>query len=336
MLVKVAIALALAAMPVAGAVAQSVDEVRAGFEESVIPPEFVICDRPENSIEISEDKARSGQRSLSLVINKTPLFPDAPTLAMFGWSPSAVSCLLADQLDLYRSDDVERAELWENKALSPMFGQEAWYGFSMWIDRASAPYGDFNRVVLGQWKANYGSDAPTDYSPFLAQRVTGGFYHITLDVDARQRAGDDGQPKTCRILLAFTSGPPSSIEPELDLDRPVACETRLQQGSFDLVPAEPIRIEREAYLPGPFDRWIDLVFRVKGGEDGIVQVWADGALVATATGWIGHREAVGTRQYFKFGPYRDPAPNPFLAYLDNLARGNSKDDVDPAKWQSGP
>jgi hypothetical protein len=43
---------------------------------------------------------------------------------------------------------------------------------------ASAPYGDFNRLVAGQWKSK------TDDSPFLAQRFTGGFFHITLDVDA--------------------------------------------------------------------------------------------------------------------------------------------------------
>lgn len=320
----------LAAIASSAARAQDVGEVRTGFEDSRIPLEFVACNRPENAITISEDRARDGKRSLSLAIHETPLFPGVPPRALVDWKLSPSSCLLADQLALYRSDDAERAELWENKDMAPVFGQEAWYGFSMWIAGGSAPYGDFNRVVLGQWKASYGRTA-IDYSPFLSQRLTGGFYHITLDVDARLRVEDDGAPKTCRVLLAFTSGPPSHLESELDLARPAGCESRNEHDSFDLVPAEPIRIERHAYLPWPFDRWTDLIFRVKGGEHGIVQIWADGILVATATGWIGHKAAAGTRQYFKFGPYRDPAAYPFLVYLDNLARGNSKDYVDPAR-----
>jgi hypothetical protein len=143
---------------------------------------------------------------------------------------------------------------------------------------------------------------------------------------------DDGEPKTCRILLAFMDGPPSSVDRSLDLKRPVQCETRNQRGNLDLVPAERIQIDREAYLPRPFNRWTDLIFRVKGGLNGIVQVWADGVLIASARGWIGHKAAIGSNQYFKFGPYRDPAPNPFIVYLDNLARGNSKDYVDPSRY----
>lgn len=322
-----AIAIGLAS---GGAMAQAVDEVQTGFENSLIPPQFVKCDRPENAITISSDRARSGGKSLSLVIQETPLFSSAPTMAALRWSPSPQSCLLADQLELYRSDDAERAELWENKESAPDFGQEAWYGFSMWIDDGSAPYGDFNRVVLGQWKANYDDDAEIDYSPFLSQRLTGGFYHITLDVDARRRTNDDGKLKTCRLLLAFASGPPSPMDPELDLERPVQCEARLEHQDLELVPVETIQIERYAYLPRPFDRWTDLIFRVQAGEDGIVQVWADGVLVAAARGWIGHKAGLGSRQYFKFGPYRDPAPYGFVAYLDNLARGNSKAFVDPS------
>ncbi len=314
-----------------GVMAQAVDEVRTGFENSLIPPQFVKCDRPENLITISSDRPRSGSKSLSLVIQKTPLFPSAPTVAALRWSPSPQSCLMADKLELYRSDDAERAELWESKESAPDFGQEAWYGFSMWIDGGSAPYGDFNRVVLGQWKASYDDDDEVDYSPFLSQRLTGGFYHITLDVDARRRTNDDdGKLETCRLLLAFAGGPPSPMDPELDLERPVQCEARLEHQDLELAPVEAVQIERYAYLPRPFDRWTDLIFRVKAGEDGIVQVWADGVLVAAARGWIGHKAGLGTRQYFKFGPYRDPAPYGFVAYLDNLARGNSKAFVDPS------
>lgn len=331
MLKRLAFALAMVAGHVPGATAQGVTEVRTGFEDAIIPPEFVICHRPENEVVISDDRARHGERSLELSIHEIPMFPKEPPLAAVRWSPSPVSCLLADKLALYRSDEAERAELWESKDTAPAFGQEAWYGFSMWIDADSVPYGDANRVVLGQWKANYRPDSRASYSPFLSQRFTGGFYHITLDVDARQPTGDDGEPKTCRLLLAFAGVPPSPLEPRLDLARPAACEMRLQYEGFALVPVEPVRIERHRYLPNPFGRWTDLIFRVKGGEDGIVQVWANGALIATARGWIGHKEAVGSGQYFKFGPYRDPASYGFSVYLDNLARGNSKEFVDSSR-----
>lgn len=330
MICRLAFALAIATCLSGGASAQQADEVRTGFEDSVVPPQFVTCDRPENTISISSDRARSGRKSFKLAISKSPMFSEGAMLAGLRWSPSPEACLVVDEIDLYRGDEDERAELWENKNFSPVFGQEAWYGFSMWVDQASAPYGNSNRVVLGQWKGNHSPKTTFDYSPFLAQRLTGGFYHITLDVDARQRAGDDGERKTCRILLAFMSGPPSSLDSELELDRPAECESRLQHDALDLIPLEPILIEREAYLPRPFDRWTDLIFRVKAGRDGIVQVWADGAPIATARGWIGHKEAGGTTQYFKFGPYRDPAPYGFVAYLDNLARGNSKEYVDPS------
>lgn len=309
--------------------AQAVDEVKINFDDGVIPKQFVQCNRPENSIEISADQAQSGIKSLKLAIKQTPLF-DSDKFVL-AWEPSPVSCLVAHQEGLYRNDDAERAELWENKDYAPNFGDDAWYGFSMWIDNASVPYGDFNRAVLGQWKANYDKNSPIDYSPFLSQRFTGGFYHITLDVDARQESNDDGEPKTCKILLAFMDGQPSPVESQLQLDRPAICETRLEHQNYNLVPIEKIEIERNAYLPRPFGRWTDIIFHVKGGKDGLVQVWADGTLIVTAKGWIGHKAGVGKKQYFKFGPYRDPAANGFVVYLDNLGRGNSQEFVDPSK-----
>ncbi len=69
---------------------------------------------------------------------------------------------------------------------------------------------------------------------------------------------------------------------------------------------------------------------MKGGADGVVEVWANGTKIARATGYIGHEGATGQPQYFKFGPYRDPAPFATTVYLDNLARGRSFAEVDPA------
>lgn len=320
----VGLAGALSSLP-----AGAVDQVKVDFEDGTIPAKFAKCDRPENSIIVNGDQAHSGTRSLKLAINQTPLFDGAASL--FEWGPSPESCVVANQEAEYRNDEAERAELWENKDFAPNFGDDGYYGFSMWIDNASVPYGDFNRAVLGQWKANYDKNSPISYSPFLSQRFTGGFYHITLDVDAKQVPKDDGKPKTCKILLAFMDGQPSPIEPEIPLDRPAICETRLEHGTFNLAPVEKIEIKREAYLPRPFGHWTNLIFRVKGGKNGIVQVWADGTLIVTAKGWIGHKAAQGKLQYFKFGPYRDSAANAFVVYIDDLARGNSKEFVDPQK-----
>src|SRR3546814_6574890 len=116
MLRRLAFALTIVAGYVPGAAAQGVAEVRTGFEDSTIPPEFVICHRPENEIVISDDRARHGERSLALNINETPIFSKEPPLAMVQWAPSPVSCLQADKLALYRSDDSERAELWDRKS----------------------------------------------------------------------------------------------------------------------------------------------------------------------------------------------------------------------------
>jgi hypothetical protein len=162
--------------------------------------------------------------------------------------------------------------------------------------------------------------------------LTGGFFHITLDVDAKLAGYADGQARGCKVLLAFSAKAPSDFESPVPLARPIQCETRLQWPSNELVPAENLTIKRERYLPEPFNRWTDLVFRVKGGPEGIVQVWADGQLIATAEGWIGHKSGIDRRQYVKFGSYRDPAGYEMVMYFDNLARGASYDYVDPAKW----
>jgi hypothetical protein len=62
------------------------------------------------------------------------------------WSLNPAVCLIPSQELRYWNDDSERAELWENTEMGPSFGEEVYYGFSMWVDAASAPYGDYNRV----------------------------------------------------------------------------------------------------------------------------------------------------------------------------------------------
>jgi hypothetical protein len=305
------------------------DSVREGFEGSDINPAFEPCHRPENDISSTADRARSGSHSLRLSVKPTPLFERRKGVS-FTKKLNPALCLVIESEAMYWNDGVERAELWEDKSESPLFGDEIYYGFSIWIDEASAPYGDFNRLVAGQWKAK------TDDSPFLAQRFTGGFFHITLDVDADPSSKGRLAPETCKVLLAFGSRPPSPSEQALALNRPAQCELRLQDANNSVTLANELTIERGAYLPRPFGRWTDMVFRIKGGQDGIVQVWADGKLIATATGFIGHTAGLGQVQYFKIGPYRDPAGYEVAFYVDNLSRGQSFEDVDPSNFDVAP
>ncbi len=96
------------------------------------------------------------------------------------------------------------------------------YGFSMWIDRASAPLGDDTRLVIGQWKA------PIDDSPFVAQRFTGGRYHVTLDVDAAEHDPATNKPYGCKLLLAFEADMPiEGVRSPAPLDLPLRCEAKL-------------------------------------------------------------------------------------------------------------
>jgi len=244
---------------------------------------------------------------------------------------------------MYLNDDAERAELKEKKSGSPHFTDDFFYGFSLMIPRASAPLGDFNRMVVGQWKLARAQDLPAGSppydSPFVALRVTGGFFHIMLTVKAALKDGAQFKPDDCRVLLAFTPVTPPNHDAPLPLDSPPQCESRLNYDLNQGQPAPPntLQIHRSAYLPSPWNgdaaSWIDLIFHIKGGENGIVEVWANGTLIAQASGWIGYEgiDLPADIQYFKVGPYRDPAGYDAVIYLDNLARGHSKDDVDPSR-----
>lgn len=318
--------------------------VRETFE-SGISDAFVPCLRPENEFTTTDEQARNGTKSYKLTIRKLRLFEHLrPPIATLATTPPCLAALTPDEARKYLNDDSERAELKEKKSGSPHFTEDFYYGFSLMIPRTSAPVGDFNRMVVGQWKLSRNHELPAGSfpydSPFLAIRVTGGFFHIMLTVKAEPQNGAMLSPEDCRVLLAFTSEAPPNHERRLDLSSPAQCESRL---NYDLNQGQPsppgsLQIHRSAYLPSPWDSWIDLVFHIKGGDNGIVEVWAQypgaaqATLIARATGWIGY-EGIDDRvdtQYFKFGPYRDPAGYDAVIYLDNLARGHSYADVDPS------
>ena len=320
--------------------------VRETFE-AAIGSQFRPCLRPENDFTLTTDLARTGHQSLKLAIHKLPLFAHIRLPTVKELAEASTVCLEAltqEEGRKYLNDESERAELKEVKSGSPKFTQDFFYGFSLAIPRASAPAGDYNRLVVGQWKLarnhTLPADSPPYDSPFVALRVTGGFFHIMLGVKAALQGNAKHAPDDCRVLLAFTQDTPPNHSAPLGLQDPPRCESRLNYDENQGQPAPPntLEIERRAYLPNPWTAdgaasWVDLVFHIRGGANGVVEVWSKQTLVARATGWIGYEgidDPVDT-QYFKFGPYRDPAGYDAVVYIDNLARGHSFDEVDPSK-----
>jgi len=198
----------------------------------------------------------------------------------------------------------QRSEIRIGNDLRLPFGADAWYAFSFRIDGEVQRRGSV-RWVIGQWKQDNGE------SPFLAQRFDNGVFHITV------------QDNRCRVMIAAASGDPDALAgvagpPQRELASFLAepwryaCDTDivLEYG------ASPV-------LPDPHGAWVDMVYHVRGGRDGkgLVEVWANGALVVRATGSIGHDEAAAPSQYFKFGIYRSFMEGAAIAYIDNFRRG---------------
>ncbi len=76
-----------------------------------------------------------------------------------------------------------------------------------------------------------------------------------------------------------------------------------------------------ATLPDPYENWVDMTYRVRGGRNGkgLVEIWANGQFIARVSGSIGY-DFSGYKQYFKIGIYRDPVPGSAIIYFDDFAR----------------
>ena len=194
------------------------------------------------------------------------------------------------------------------------FGQEAWYGFSFRID-GHVPPGAPIRWVVGQWKEE------SDGSPFLAQRYSGGVFHITV------------QHNDCRVLVARSGSTREAFLSRLAARafhefpfvtnvKDYTCESGIE-----------VTYGKNPILPDPKSGWVDMAYFVKGGRngDGVIEVWAGGRFIARVTGSIGNDAVFGETQYFKIGMYRDPAPGAATLYFDSFRRGTSRTEVDPAQ-----
>lgn len=280
-----------------------------GFDGGRLSGEALVpCHRRENALSVQGAAVREGTGAARLEVRPAGAAGEPDTIGQGtigqgtierGARPSPSCIDPANPAAAYEDDGTERAELWEPANRRLPFGTEVWYGFSMRVDGTVEP-DDRRRLVIGQWKQAGGK------SPFVAQRFGNRNFHITFQQD-----GPGGAE--CRVLLAYQNEPAP------------------QPDSIDQTTGQPCRsgvtVQRFGPLPSPFGAWTDLVYHVKGsaGTDGVLEVWANGALVARATGRIGYAE--GGKQYFKFGPYRDRAPYATAAAIDSFARGDSFDAV---------
>jgi hypothetical protein len=202
----------------------------------------------------------------------------------------------------------------------------------MFIDPSVSPR--HGHLVIGQWKQRGGN------SPFVAQRFRGRSFTITVEQDDRSpgRAPDRAQ---CRVLVASDReeaqpGPPvlagagalpSAPHGEIDRVRalaPASPAQRLPGCATDLT------VERFGPLPSPFGRWTTMRYRIKAtaAGDGLLEVWADGRPVVRVTGRFGYAaDRESADQYFKFGPYREPAEGSIYAMIARFRRGATLDDV---------
>ncbi|MFE0753033.1 heparin lyase I family protein [Inquilinus sp. NPDC058860] len=309
--------LILAAAPAAAAPPGA--DINDGFESGRIDPDiWAPCPRAENRFFIEESLVRSGRYAAGMA-----LLPDAtmpPAIPSVEVQRRRSGCLDTVPGAVFEPEDDQRAELWLQSTEPP--GAESWFGFSFRIDGPAAT-ADGNRLVIGQWKQS-GSR-----SPFLAQRFKNGAFHLTIE----QAGPSPGQQ--CRALVAWQDGYDFS-------DFPGGTRSFLHGGADELgaeLPADRsaecsrgLAIDRKASLPSPFGAWVDMVvhLRVAGRSDDLVEVWANGRLIAAVHGPVGFPG--GGNQYFKFGPYRDPSPAPLVVRFDNFTRGDDFAAVDPRRF----
>jgi hypothetical protein len=222
----------------------------------------------------------------------------------------------------------ERAEIWEKTALRVPYDRGVWYGFSV---RFAEPVPqDDHRYLIAQWKREIGPEAEGDFSPFLAFRMTRGKLFITVETNYAPPAvpGAEGiaacapgrtpawlRPETNQMRLLVAASPGFSAA---DDHRFSACTDRTAHVTY----GHP--------LPAPGPDWIDFAVWSRPGPDGSghIEVFANGRRIVTVTGMIGHADpGLGANQYFKFGPYRDGAPDPWTLYYDDFVRSPDCMDV---------
>jgi hypothetical protein len=225
-----------------------------------------------------------------------------------------------------RRDGSERAEIWERTALRVPYDQAVWYGFSVLF--ADPIPQDDNRHLIAQWKREIGPVARGDFSPFLALRLVGGRLFATVETTLR---AEDTLPPPADAKPGLT---PVWLRPEKGQMRAlVATDPHWQPQDGRLFSGRTARITviaRGHGLPAPESGWIAFAVMTRPGPDGSghIELFANDRWVATVRGHVGHDDpGLGSRQYFKFGPYRTAGRGEWTVYYDNFRRSLRPEDV---------
>ncbi|WP_429808987.1 polysaccharide lyase [Ensifer sp. B1-9] len=223
-------------------------------------------------------------------------------------------------------DRSERAEVWERTSLRVPFDKAVWYGFSVRF-ADPIPQAD-HRHLIAQWKREIGPEARGDYSPFLALRLVRGRLFATVETTFPVIPGPV-------LSSTRTSGlTPVWLRPgKRQMRALVATDPDWRPADGHLFTAYTDRItvvNRGNSLPSPDSGWIDFAVMTRPGPDGTghIELFANDRWVVTVRGHIGHDEhGLGSRQYFKFGPYRSAAQSEWTLYFDNFRRSKRGEDV---------
>jgi hypothetical protein len=226
--------------------------------------------------------------------------------------PRALALVIGPE-DRGCGEDCQRNEIRESSNYRSVFGEECWYAFRFRIE-GDIPAVGSHRWVIGQWKQQNG------LSPFLAQRLDNGVFHITVE-SGRQR-----------VLLAKAEGDPQQVARALIGGDLSAFRFLTDRYRFSGERQLALELGDDPILPDPKNNWVDMMYRVRGGFDGtgVIEVWANRRFIVRATGPIGAEGAEGPGQYFKFGQYRKLVPGTSTIWIDNFRRGPKREDVEKA------
>ena len=217
----------------------------------------------------------------------------------------------------------ERAEVWEKTGLRAPYGQGVWYGFA--VKFADPIPADDHRYVIAQWKREIDPGADGNFSPFLALRLKNGKLYATVEtshIPSRPADRDDAnaiptffRPYANQMRALVAADPTWTM-----------ADSTLFRGFTTAISVT----DHGNRLPQPSSGWMDFAIYAKPGPDGTghVEIIANGKPIVTVKGPIGHAgKGLGTRQYFKFGPYRAGHTNEWTLYYDDFRRSLIKSDV---------
>lgn len=224
--------------------------------------------------------------------------------------------------DLAAEGCSERAEIWEKTALRVPYETGVWFGFS--VKFGDPIPSDDHRYLIAQWKREIGPEAEGDFSPFLAFRMTNGKLFATVETNYYAPS----VPEDGAIVADCAAGQtPVWLRPETNQMRMLVAAdetfTATDDPRFNACTDHTVITPRGAPMPKPTDGWIDFAIYSKPGPggDGRIELFANGKWIVSVTGYIGHNDpGLGANQYFKFGPYRDGAPEEWVMYYDNFIR----------------